>query len=151
MYEIFGNFDSVEELNACAEGLLAAGDAEKLMKLAKENGIPDFFVENYLNRTSEDVEFTDWSNAAIGKLEIEAAAHTDKYVPAEPVADYLKSLCIEEQFARRVRRRTKSMEKCMEFIEKNTGELVRKGIMHVPALTCFQWGRDYFLKEGADK
>ncbi len=42
MYEIFGNFDSVEELNACAEGLLAAGDAEKLMKLAKENGIPDF-------------------------------------------------------------------------------------------------------------
>ncbi len=149
MYEIFGNFDSVEELNACAEGLKAAGDTEKLAELAKENGIPELFAEDYINGNSE--ELTDWMNAAIGKLEIEAAAHTDKYVPAEPVADYLKSLCIEEQFARRVRRRTKSMEKCMEFIEKKTGELVRKGIMHVPALTCFQWGRDYFLKEGADK
>lgn len=151
MYEEFGNFDSVEEMNACAEGLLAAGDTEKLMKLAKENGIPKFFVENYLNRTSEDVEFTDWTNAAIGKLEIEAADHEDRYVPAGPVADYLKSLCIEEQFARRVRRRTKSMGGCMDFIEKKTGELVRKGIRHVPDLTCFQWGRDYFLKEGGDQ
>ncbi len=149
MYEIFGNFDSVEELNACAEGLKAAGDTEKLAELAKENGIPELFAEDYINGNSE--ELTDWMNAAIGKLEIEAAAHTDKYVPAEPAADYLKSLCIEEQFARRVRRRTKSMEKCMEFIEKKTGEQVRKGIMHVPDLTCFQWGRDYFLKEGADK
>lgn len=149
MYEIFGNFDSVEELNACAEGLKAAGDTEKLAELAKENGIPELFSEDYINGNSE--ELTDWMNAAIGKLEIEAAAHTDKYVPAEPAADYLKSLCIEEQFARRVRRRTKSMEKCMEFIEKKTGEQVRKGIMHVPDLTCFQWGRDYFLKEGADK
>ena len=149
MYEIFGNFDSVEELNACAEGLKAAGDTEKLAELAKENGIPELFAEDYINGNSE--ELTDWMNAAIGKLEIEAAAHTDKYVPAETAADYLKSLCIEEQFARRVRRRTKSMEKCMEFIEKKTGEQVRKGIMHVPDLTCFQWGRDYFLKEGADK
>ena len=149
MYEIFGNFDSVEELNACAEGLKAAGDTEKLAELAKENGIPELFAEDYINGNSE--ELTDWMNAAIGKLEIEAAAHTDKYVPAEPAADYLKSLCIEEQFARRVRRRTKSMEKFIEFIEKKNGEKVRKGIMHGPDLTCFQWGRDYFLKEGADK
>lgn len=149
MYEIFGNFDSVEELNTCAEGLKVAGDKDRLTELAKENGIPELFVEDYINGNSE--EFTDWVNAAIGKLEVEAAAHADKYVPAEPVADYLKSLCIEEQFARRVRRRTKSMEECMEFIEKKTGELVREGIMHVPDLTCFQWGRDYFLKEGADK
>lgn len=90
-------------------------------------------------------------NAAIGKLEAEAAAHKDRYVPAGAVADYLKTLCMEERFARRVRRRTKSMEGCMEYIEKRTGELVKKGVMHVPDLTCFHWGRDYFLEEGEKK
>lgn len=143
MYEKYGNFDSVEEMNACAEGLKGAGKIGALYELAKENGIPDFFAKEYLSGNTE--EFVDWVNASLGKLEIEAAGHKDKYVPAEPVADYLKSLCIEEQFARRVRRRTKSMEGCMEYIEKKTGELVRKGIRHVPDLTCFQWGRDYFL------
>lgn len=149
MYGIFGNFDSVEELNACAEGLKASGDGEKLRELAKENGIPEVFAEDYLNGASE--EFTDWMNAAIGKLEAEAAAHKDRYVPAGAVADYLKTLCMEERFARRVRRRTKSMEGCMEYIEKRTGELVKKGVMHVPDLTCFHWGRDYFLEEGEKK
>lgn len=149
MYEIFGNFDSAEEINACAEGLRASGSGEKLMELARENGIPEIFAEDYQNGAAE--EFVDWMNAAVGKLEIEAAAHEDKYVPAGPVADYLKSLCMERPFAIRVRSRTKSMEGCMSFIEKKTGELVKKGIRHVPDLTCFQWGRDYFLKEGADK
>lgn len=149
MYEKFGNFDSAEEINACAEGIKSAGKIEPLYELAKENGIPEFFAKEYMSGNTE--KFVDWVNAAIGKLEIEAAEHKERYVPAGPVADYLKSLCIEEQFARRVRRRTKSMEGCMEYIEKKTGELARKGIRHVPDLTCFQWGRDYFLEEGEEK
>ena len=63
----------------------------------------------------------------------------------------LVSLCMEEDIARRVRRRTKSMEGCMGHVEKRTGELVRKGVMHVADLTCFHWARDYFMKEGADE
>ena len=149
MYEKFGNFDSAEEINACAEGLLASGNGEELMELARENGIPEIFAEDYRNGAAE--EFVDWMNAAIGKLEVEAAAHKDKYVPAGAVADYLKSLCTECQFALRVRRRTKSMEGCMAYIEEKTGELVKKGIMHVPDLTCFHWGRDYFLEDGEDR
>lgn len=148
MYEVFGNFDSYEEINACAEGLLAAGDTEHLKTLAKENGIPEFLVESYLSGSGE---FTDWMNAALGKLEVEAAAHKDKYVPIQPVADYLKSLCMEEEFARLVRRRTKNMEDCMKYIEMKTGELVGKGIMYAPDLQVFHWARDYFRKEGAEK
>lgn len=149
MYERFGNFDSAEELNACAEGLKEADDTEGLLHLAEENGIPELFARDYIKGESE--EFTDLVNAAIGKLETETAAHTDKYVPADPVADYLKSLCMEEQFARRVRSRTKSMEACMAYIEERTGKLVKKGIMHVPDLTCFHWGRDYFLEGGGNR
>ncbi|MCI5868942.1 MAG: PcfK-like family protein [Dorea sp.] len=148
MYEIFGNFDSYEEINACADGLLEAGDTEHLKILAKENGIPEFLVESYLSGSGE---LTDWMNAALGKLEIEAAAHKDKYVPVQPVADYLKSLCMEEDFARLVRRRTKNMEDCMKYIETKTGELVRKGITYAPDLQVFHWARDYFQKEGEEK
>lgn len=68
MYEIFGNFDSCEEINACAAGLKAEGDMENLKKLAKENGIPKDFAELYMDGTTE--ELTDWMNAAIGKLDI---------------------------------------------------------------------------------
>ena len=41
MFDVFGNFDSVEELNACAKGLLEEQDLEHLKVLAEENGIPD--------------------------------------------------------------------------------------------------------------
>lgn len=39
MFDVFGNFDSVEELNACAKGLLEEQDLEHLKVLAEENGI----------------------------------------------------------------------------------------------------------------
>ena len=149
MYKAFGNFDSAEEINACAAELMAAGNTEKVKELAKENGIPEFFADSYISGESE--ELTDWMNAAIGKLDIEADGHKDKYVPAHPVADYLKSLCIEEQFARCVRRRTKSMDACMSHIEKKTGELVEQGIMYAPDMTVFRWARDYYLGEGDEK
>lgn len=149
MFDKFGNFNSAEEINACAEELKEQGELGKLKELAEENGIPGFFAEQYAEGMSE--EFTDWMNAAIGKLEIEAGLHKDKYVPAGPVADYLKSLCIEEQFARRVRRRTKSIEACMKYIEERTGERVKQGIRHVEDLIVFHWARDYFLEEDVEK
>ena len=55
MYEIFGNFDSYEEINACAKGLKAEGDIENLKKLAKENGILEDFVELYMDGMVEEL------------------------------------------------------------------------------------------------
>ena len=37
MFEVFGNMDSVEEINACAAGLLEEGDTERIGDLAREN------------------------------------------------------------------------------------------------------------------
>ena len=39
LFERFGEFDSVEELNMTAEGLKAEGDLESLKILAVENGL----------------------------------------------------------------------------------------------------------------
>ena len=72
MFDVFGNFDSVEELNACAKGLLEEQDLEHLKVLAEENGIPDGIREVYEQHLSE--ELVDLVNAAIGKLQVELKA-----------------------------------------------------------------------------
>ena len=55
MFDVFGNFDSVEELNACAKGLLEEQDLEHLKVLAEENGIPDGIREVYEHHMSEEL------------------------------------------------------------------------------------------------
>lgn len=75
MFDVFGNFDSVEELNACAKGLLEEQDLEHLKVLAEENGIPDGIREVYEQHLSE--ELVDLVNAALGKLQIELKEETD--------------------------------------------------------------------------
>ena len=55
MFDVFGNFDSVEELNACAKGLLEEQDLEHLKVLAEENGIPDGIREVYEQHLSEEL------------------------------------------------------------------------------------------------
>lgn len=145
MYDIFGNFDSVEEINACAAGLQAEGDKENLEKLAKENGIPEFCVDIYSSGEAE--EFASWMDAAMGKLDVEGDKYKNNQIPVEPVLDYLKSICIEEQFARHVRRRNKSVKGCMELIEKKCKEIQQETEKHYVAdMTVFHWARDYFLE-----
>ena len=58
MFDVFGNFDSVEELNACAKGLLEEQDLEHLKVLAEENGIPDGIREEFekLGQTQKEKE-----------------------------------------------------------------------------------------------
>lgn len=146
MYEIFGNFDSVEEINACAEGLKAEGDKKNLLELAKENGILEVFAEEYMNGDAD--EFTDYINAAIGKLEVEAGEYKDRRMPVRPVVEYLEAECVKEHVARAVRRRTKTFKGCMERIEKKCRELHKKtGVYYVADLTVFHWARDYFLED----
>lgn len=112
MYEIFGEMDSVEELNATAEGLKNEGDRENLYKLAAENGIDSGFVDMYLDGTMENL-CCDAATAALGKIEVEAA----ELKPVEIIADwteYIKILCgDDEAFAHAVRRNGKSLKGCI--------------------------------------
>lgn len=69
MYEKFGEFDSVEELNEAAAGLKAEGDMESLKELAKENGIDEYDTEDYINGDTDALATV--VTAAVGKLEKE--------------------------------------------------------------------------------
>ena len=85
MFEVFGNFDTAEELNACAKGLLEEGDLEHLKVLAKENGIPEAMLDGYTQGIQG--ELTDQINAAIGKLEVEKETMKKGGLPMQGKAD----------------------------------------------------------------
>lgn len=149
MYDVFGIFDSIEEINACATSLAEEGDLSNLSILAKENGIPEALVGMYLASREVEVnsELVDWMNAAFGRLDVEAAEYKNNQIPVEPVVDYLKALCIEEQFARQVRKKDKSLKDCMKRIEENCKKIQRKEKKNwVADMTLFGWARDYYLE-----
>lgn len=107
MWDKFGEFDSVEELNRAAAAQLAEGDIEAIKLLAKENGIDEEDAEDYADGILK--ELTTVKLAAIGKLEIEAADLNITGVLADWV-DELKALCMKEDiFAVAVRRKGKEL------------------------------------------
>lgn len=123
MFDVFGNFDSVEELNACAKGLLEEQDLEHLKVLAEENGIPDGIREVYEQHLSE--ELVDLVNAALGKLQIELKEETDG-MPAGEIVSYLSMRCFEkETLAKAVRRKNRTLKECLKHIRKETEEQIQ--------------------------
>ena len=65
LFERFGEFDSVEELNMTAEGLKEEGDLESLKVLAVENGLSEYDAEDYAAGDVE--ELASKQMAAVGK------------------------------------------------------------------------------------
>lgn len=152
MFDIFGNFDTVDELNACAKGLLEEGDMEHLKTLAEENGIPDGIREVFEQGLSETL--TDPINAAVGKLQIEGKGMDSDGMPITEIVSYLSMQCFEnEQLARCIRRKDKSLEKCLQKmkIEAENRVKEKKGIqiVNMPDLEVFQMAADYYQE--ADK
>ena len=48
MFKVFGEFESAEEINKSAEGLLEEGDKENLYVLAEENGLDKEDVDDFI-------------------------------------------------------------------------------------------------------
>lgn len=69
LFSRFGEFDSVEELNKAADGQLAEGDMEALKALAKENGIDDDTVSDYMNGYTKELAVP--IIAAAGRIKVE--------------------------------------------------------------------------------
>jgi len=120
MFDEFGNFDSAEEINKKAEDLMEKGDAEAVIRLAKENGLGEA-AELY---TSGDLELlADPQEAAVGKIEIERQETVLEGV-LEDWISYIEAECMEsEEMAIAVRRKSKSLTQCIAYLllESMTG------------------------------
>ena len=116
MFERFGEFDSAEEINECAAGLVDEKDFDSLYEMAAENGLSRDDVDDYL----EDImgSLCNDRMAALGKLEVEEKALKATHVMVDWVS-YIKTQCIkDEQMARAVRMKGKSLVGCMGAILK---------------------------------
>lgn len=95
MWDKYGEFDSFEEINDKAKDLLAAGQAEEVRTLAKENGIAPEMAEFYI--TGEINFLCDSMTAAIGKLDKEIEKYQKQYVAnAKEVKEYLETCMSHE-------------------------------------------------------
>ena len=111
MYERFGELNSFREINELAENLFNEGDADSIRILAKENGIPQDFVEMYIQ--GDIPELCDQLTAALGKIDIEAAELKPKEI-MEDWVEYLRGQCMEnELLSFNVRKKGKSLKGCI--------------------------------------
>ena len=116
MFEKFGEFDSAEELNLAAEGQKEEEDEEALKELAVENGIDPEDAEDYLDGVTDKLATP--LMAAIGKLSVESRGVKCAEI-REDWLEYIKQQCMDdEEMARAVRRKGKSLEGCIAELLK---------------------------------
>lgn len=108
MFDKFGEFDSVEELNMAAEGLKTEGDIESLIALAEENGLDKEDAEDYSDGCAE--ELASVTMAAFGKIAVEAK-ELKPYEIMEDWIEYIKARCLEDKnMAIAVRKKGKNIK-----------------------------------------
>lgn len=108
MFDKFGEFDSAQELNKAAEGLFNEGDMKSLKELAKENGIDEEDVQDYIDGYSEDL--TTVSMAAFGRLYVEeqqVKKNKGEEMAAKVIFTMIRSLCLKESFCNNVMKKGK--------------------------------------------
>lgn len=115
MFDLFGEFDSVEELNLAAEGLLKEGDTDSLLRLAEENGLDPEDVEDYIHGDSG--QLATLSMAACGRITMDEKENINNIKnPMEQMAmrtilTVLRGMISEDTVAAGVMRKSKrSME-----------------------------------------
>ena len=116
MFDKFGEMGSYKEINELAENLFNEGDTDSLRAMAKENGIPEDYVEMYM--AGDTPELCDPLTAAIGKLDVESG----ELKPQEIMQDwleYIKGRCMESEYvALKVREKGKSLKGCIAELLK---------------------------------
>ena len=121
MFDKFGEFESVEELNMAAEGFLKEGDTESLYALAEENGIDKEDAEDYVN--GDTVKFATLSMAVFGRLSVlEKENRKEKNVMERmikrQILEMVKSICTEPEMAVAIMKKGKSIETIFQGMRK---------------------------------
>ena len=105
MFEKFGEFDSVEELNRAAAG--QKGDIDALIEMAIENGIDKEDAEDYADGIMDELATP--LMAALGKIKVESEDLKLKAILQDWALE-LQSECAEsEELARAVRKKDKKL------------------------------------------
>lgn len=107
MFEKFGEFDSVEELNRAAAAQKEEGDEEALIALAVENGLDKGDAEDYMDGCMEELATP--IMAAAGKLKLEQEDLKLGGVLNDWVEELLGLCAGDEQLCHAVRKKGKDL------------------------------------------
>lgn len=147
MYEVFGEFDSAEEINEAVEGLFNEGDNENILVLAKENGIDEEIAQAYI--TGEIPYMTDYMMAAVGKIEMERNEIEDPFFKdmKDDMINYLVTSSTDEIMARAIRKKGKSLKSCFDYCKKEIEKALNKSSGGLRDRVVYGMEKDYYLKE----
>lgn len=148
MFEKFGEFNSVEELNAAAAGFLKEGDEESVFALAQENGLEREDAEDYVDGIVP--ELATRKEAALGRLAIqrEHIVKNNKDM-AERMAygvmlSMLQTMCTEEKLAAAVMQKGKTVEDIYKAMREEAGKHASGTGQNRYAVSC---GTDQELRD----
>ncbi|MBR3770714.1 MAG: hypothetical protein IKL07_00440 [Clostridium sp.] len=136
MFDRFGEFNSVEELNMAAEGQKKEGDEVSFYALAKENGIDKEDAADYWNGDTDKLATA--SMAAFGRLdilekeEIETKKNQVEKMPLKVILTMLKGMCADEEMAKAVMLKGKRLAKILEAMKEEARKYKTGGM----AMAC---------------
>lgn len=108
MYDKFGVFDSADEINRAAAAQKAQGDEEAVYGIAKENGIDQEDVHDYLDGVIN--ELVSEQTAAIGRIEVEEKEFGLKGILADWADEIIDLVYSMPGMAAAVRRKDKGLD-----------------------------------------
>lgn len=115
MFDKFGEFDSVEELNRAAAAQLAEGDEEAIFAIAKENGIDKEDAEDYIDGVVDTLVTS--RTAAVGKIMVESEELELQGIVVEWRDIIIEECMNNEELCAAVRKKGKALKDCMaQFI-----------------------------------
>ena len=139
MFDKFGEFDSVEELNLAAEGLLKENDSNSLFELAKENGISREDTQDYID--GHVAEFATLPMAAMGRIKvIKLPVNPMEKMACSVILEKLQNMITDEAMQTAVMHKGKRIEKIYEAMKKGAEKHKSGGV----GVSC---GTDKQLRE----
>lgn len=121
MFDKFGEFDTVEELNRAAAAQLAEGDTGAVLAIARENGIDREDAQDYIDGAAPELATS--LMAALGKLSVEKRELEIDGIMGD-WTEYIEEACANDPaMAAAVRRKGKSLQGAM-------AELIRFAFEH---------------------
>lgn len=125
MFDKFGEFDSVEELNKAAEGFLREGDLDSIRALAEENGLDKEEAEDYI---AEHVpELATLYSAAFGRMvveqrEIDKLKTLVERMPLQVILSMVQGMATEENMAAAVMKKGKRISEIYKAMREEAGK-----------------------------
>lgn len=124
MFDKFGEFDSVEELNKAAAGLKEEGDIENLYELAAENGIDREDAGDYFDGYTPELASS--VMAALGRIDVQEAENAKEdimiAVTLKVLAMTLKTMVQEETIAEAVMKKGKRIKEIYEVMKMDASK-----------------------------